>query len=106
LDYGREEGVFARIELTGKDKYYFSDSHNEISDPYQLLNGHIGYNFGNWSIKLWGRNILDTRYATRGFYFGLEPIWNEELQDHEYPDKKYVSYGDPAHFGVTMEYGF
>ncbi len=105
LDYGKEEGMFARLELTGKDKFYYSDSHNEISDPYQLLNGHVGYNFGNWSIKMWGRNILDTRYTTRGFYFGLEPIWNEELQDHEYPDKKYVSYGDPAHFGVTMEYG-
>jgi outer membrane receptor protein involved in Fe transport len=106
LDYKMDYGIFSRLEYSGKDKFYFSDSHNEISNPYQLLNGHVGYNFGKWSIKFWGRNFLDQRYATRGFYFGLEPIWNEELQDHEYPDKKYVSYGDPAHFGMTVEYKF
>jgi hypothetical protein len=106
VNYGGENGLFTRVELLGKDKFYFSDSHNEISDLYQLLNGHFGYDFGNWSIKFWGRNILNTRYATRGFYFGLEPIWNEELQDHEYPDKKYVSFGDPVYFGVTVDYNF
>ena len=106
VDYGEDQGLFGQIELSGKDKFYFSDSHNEISEPYQLLNGHIGYGFGPWKVKLWGRNILDTRYATRGFYFGLEPIWNEDLQDHEYPDKKYVSYGDPVHFGLTVDFVF
>jgi len=104
MDYANDKGIFCRLEITGKDKFYFSDSHDEISDPYQLLNGHAGYDFGRWSVKLWGKNILDVRYATRGFYFGLEPIWNEELQDHEYPDKKYVSYGDPVHFGMTVEF--
>jgi outer membrane receptor protein involved in Fe transport len=106
MDFGQDEGIFARVELSGKDKFYFSDSHNEISNPYQLLNGHVGYNFGNWSVKIWGRNILDIRYEIRGFYFGLEPIWNDALQDHEYPDKKYISYGDPEHFGVTVDYNF
>ena len=106
VDFGQDEGIFARVELSGKDKFYFSDSHNEISNPYQLLNGHVGYNFGNWSVKIWGRNILDIRYEIRGFYFGLEPIWNDELQDHEYPDKKYISYGDPEHFGLTVDYNF
>ena len=94
------------MEITGKDKFYYSDSHNKISEPYQLFNGHVGYDFGNWAVKVWGRNILDERYATRGFYFGLEPIWNEELQDHEYPDRKYISYGDPSQFGMTLDYKF
>ncbi len=106
IDYSRKKGVVGRLEMTGKDQFYFSDSHNEMSRPYQLVNGHIGYQFNHYSIKVWGRNIFDTRYATRGFYFGLEPVWNEELQEHEYPDKRYVSYGDPAYFGVTVEYGF
>ena len=106
LDYENEKGHFGKLELTGKDKFYFSDSHDEISEPYQLFNGHFGYSFGPWSVKIWGRNILDARYATRGFYFGLEPIWNEDLQDHEYPDRKYVSFGDPAHFGLTLDFTF
>jgi len=106
VNYENEHGLFGKLELTGKDKFYFSDSHDEISDPYQLLNGRIGYRFGPWSVKIWGRNILDTRYATRGFYFGLEPIWNDELQDHEYPDKKYISFGDPVQFGLTLDFVF
>ena len=31
---------------------------------------------------------------------------NEALQDHEYHDKKYVSFGDPVYFGVTVDYNF
>ena len=106
VNYKNKYGLFAHLNFSAKDEFYFSDSHNEISEPYQLLNGHIGYDFGNWSVRVWGKNILDVRYATRGFYFGLEPIWNEELQDHEYPDRKYISYGDPAHFGMTLDYEF
>ncbi|HJL74112.1 MAG TPA: TonB-dependent receptor, partial [Candidatus Marinimicrobia bacterium] len=106
INYRNKYGLFAHLNFSAKDEFYFSDSHNEISEPYQLLNGHIGLDFGNWSVRAWGKNILDVRYATRGFYFGLEPIWNEEFQYHEYPDKKYVSFGDPANFGVSVDYSF
>jgi len=49
-------------------------------------------------VKMWGRNILDERYAIRGFYFGLEPP--------NYDDKLYVSWGDPRHFGLMIEFNF
>ena len=68
------EWTLRQIGNDGKGQILFSDSHNEISEPYQLLNGHVGYDFGNWSVKVWGRNIIDAHYATKGFYFGLEPI--------------------------------
>ena len=105
-NYLHSSGLFTDVEYTGKDEYYFSDSHNQKSDAYQLLNLTMGYSFNKWSISLWGKNILDTRYATRGFYFGNEPIWNEEESKHEYPDKLYVSYGDPLQYGVTVKYHF
>ena len=66
----------------------------------------MGYATDRWTAQLWLQNALDEPYQVRGFYFGLEPVWNEELQAHEYPDRKYVSFGDPAHFGLTAEYGF
>jgi len=106
VNYEKDKGLFALARICGKDKFYFSDSNDNKSEPYYLLSGQLGYKFGDLSVKIWGKNIFDQRYATRGFYFGLEPIWNEELQDHEYPNKKYVSFGDPAHFGVTMDYRF
>ncbi|MDP6937053.1 MAG: TonB-dependent receptor, partial [Candidatus Marinimicrobia bacterium] len=84
--------------VSAKDSYYFSDSHNQKSDAYQLLDAHIDYFRDNWGISLWGKNILDTRYAVRGFYFGLEPP--------NYEDKLYVHWGDPAQYGVTLKYQF
>ena len=95
-DYNRPSGLFARLELTAKAEFYYSDSHDKMSGAYQLVNGHIGYRRGQWAVKLWGRNILDERFATRGFYFGLEPP--------NYEDKLYVSWGDPRHFGVTLAF--
>ncbi|MBH31362.1 MAG: hypothetical protein CMG71_05145 [Candidatus Marinimicrobia bacterium] len=95
-NYNQPSGLFVRMELIAKDEFYYSESHDQMSGAYQLFNGHIGYRRGSWAVKLWGRNLLDERYATRGFYFGLEPP--------DYEDKLYVSWGDPRHFGVTLEF--
>ena len=93
-DYDHLSGVFAQLELTAMDKFFFSDSHDQVSDPYQLVNGRVGYRWDQWKITLWGRNLLDERYAVRGFFFGLEPpLWN---------DKLYKSYGDPRQWGVSL----
>ena len=86
------------MNVTGKDKFYFSDSHNLQSEPYQLANINVNYNWDNWSISAWGKNILDTRYAVRGFYFGLEPP--------NYEDKLYVHWGDPVQYGLSLSYQF
>lgn len=89
---------FFRVELEGKDGFYFSDSHDQQSNPYELLNLQIGYQRETWSITLWGRNVLDESYDTRGFYFGLEPP--------DYPTRLWTMKGDPAQFGVTYRQSF
>ena len=94
IDYENNLGLYFHAELIGKDEFYFSDSHDEISDGYQLINSHVGYIRGSWSLKFWGRNILDKRYTNRGFYFGLEPP--------SYANKLYVSWSDPMHYGLTV----
>jgi len=85
--------------LSGKDAFYFSESHDERSSPYTL--GSIRGRFEiseKMEFSLWIENLTDTRYATRGYYFGLEPP--------AYTDKLYLTYGDPRHVGVTMRYTF
>ena len=83
---------------TYKSEYYFSDSHNNNSEPYSLTNITIGKSFRQFDMKLWVRNILDKRYAVRGFYFGLIPP--------EYKDELWLSYGDPRQLGLTIDYNF
>ena len=89
---------FCLVQMSFKDEYYFSDSHNQKSKPYTLLNINIGKSFGKTMVKLWIRNALDERYTTRGFYFGLIPP--------TYPDQLWKSYGDPKQIGVTIDYTF
>ena len=96
--YRDRTGLFGRLELSAMDEFYFSDSHNQKSDPYQLVNGNIGYGGQSWTVTVWARNLLDERYAVRGFFFGLEPP--------DYADKLYVTYGDPRQFGLTLTTSF
>ena len=98
LDYEGLSGISASWGVTFKNDYYFSDSHNEKSEPYSLVNFTVGKSYRGLSIKFWGRNILDERYAVRGFHFGLIPP--------EYRDQAYFSYGDPIQFGMTLDHRF
>lgn len=90
----RDRGVQGSLAFTAMDAFFFSDSHDQRSDAYSLWHGRVGYRGEGWSVSLWGRNLLDARYAVRGFYFGLEPP--------AYEDTLYVSYGDPRQVGVTL----
>ena len=98
-EYRDRSGLFGRLELSAVDEFYFSDSHDEKSEAYQLLNGRLGFDWNGWTITAWGRNILDERYAVRGFYFNLDP--RDEVKD-----MRYITYGDPRQFGVTLSAGF
>jgi len=96
FDWRDKSGLFARTGMTYKDTYYFSDSHNQISDSYFLINLSFGKTIGAATITFWARNIFDKRYAIRGFYFGLIPP--------DYPDELWLSYGDPRQIGLTFNY--
>lgn len=95
-DFGR--GFYAGVGVGGKDKFFYDDSHDQKSDPFTLLNAHVGYQTTNWKIEIWGRNLSDERYGTRGFFFGLEPP--------NFEAKEYVQLGDPRMVGVTVSYGW
>ena len=96
-DFG--DGFYARIEAEGKDAFYFSDSHDQQSDSYELFNASFGYQSVRWDITLWARNLTDEDYATRGFYFGNDPR-------KFYADEEYVQYGEPRVFGANATYRF
>jgi outer membrane receptor protein involved in Fe transport len=96
--YHHLNGFFARIDVTGKDGFYYSDSHNQQSDSYTLTNIKLGYKKDRWSAYLWGNNVFDKNYGTRGFFFGLEPP--------NYEEKLYLQFGNPRHLGVSFDYEF
>ena len=96
IDFGR--GFFSRIEETGRDAFYFDDSNNQRSNPYNLFNATVGYEKGGWKVLIWSRNLFNQSYAVRGFFFGNEPP--------NYENKLYVQQGDHRTFGATVSYSF
>ena len=97
LGYLRED-LYVNIVNTYKSEYYFSDSHDYESSPYNLTNISVGYYFNNIEIKLWVRNLFNKVYETRGFYFGLKPP--------NFDDELFKSFGDPRQSGLSFDYNF
>ncbi len=88
-----------QASISGKDKFYFSESHDQVSKPYSVVNLGMTYRWSpSLNFSLFADNLLDTRYATRGFYFGLEPP--------NYNEKLYLTYADPRHLGLSVKYRF
>lgn len=96
--YRNPNGVFARLDATAKDAFYFDVSHDQRSTAYELVNVRVGYEAEQWLVSIWARNLFDRDYAVRGFYFGNEPP--------DFPNTLYTRLGDPRQVGVTIERRF
>ena len=96
--YTHPSGLFARVDISARDEFYFDVSHDQRSDPYQLVNARIGFESGNWLLQLWARNLFDENYAVRGFYFSQEPP--------DFPPTLYTRLGDPRQIGLSIEAKF
>ncbi len=98
FDFGR--GFFLRLEVEGKDEFYFSDRHNAQADSYELVHGRLGYSRDSWSVALWGRNLTDEDYQVRGFGgFGNDPR-------NDYAVEDYFQLGEPRMVGVDLSFSF
>lgn len=98
-EYYFAPGWTFRANIEGKDEFYYSNSHNSKSHSYAITNASIDYRQQNWKVSLWGRNLFDKDYYTRGFYFGNDPRDN-------YANHTYVQYGDPRVVGLTFTYDY
>jgi len=93
-----DRGLFARLDATARDAFYFDVSHNQKSQSYGLLHARAGFEGDNWVVQFWARNLTDEHYVVRGFYFGNEPP--------DFPPTLYMRLGDPRQVGVTIERRF
>ncbi len=94
---------YVRLEIEGKDGFYFSESHNEKSDAFNLLNLNATYNFNNVSVSLWGKNLTDEGVETRGFYFSHD-FGNDPRKF--YAPEPYTQKGAPRTIGLSASLEF
>tara|TARA_B110000967_G_scaffold201653_1_gene239266 strand:- start:86 stop:2227 length:2142 start_codon:yes stop_codon:yes gene_type:complete len=98
--YQVNDSLSVSINVEGKDKFYLSSSHNEQSQPYELINARINYALAGWELSLWGRNLTDKDVIVRGFGgFGNDPR-------KFYATEAYYQFGEPRMFGVSGQYDF
>lgn len=94
-NYQTPNGWYLRIEVEGRDDFFFSDSHASKSQSFELLHAALGYESERWSAKLWGRNLTDEDVAVRGFFFGNDPRDN-------YTPRVFSQLGEPARVGLSI----
>jgi len=100
INYNFNENIFINFNIESKDEFYFSDRHGSKSDSYTLLNFLIGYKINTWEINLFGKNLTDEDYQTRGFgSFGNDPR-------KFYITEPYNQYAAPRVIGVSGKKSF
>lgn len=99
VNYDINLSYYVNVQLEGKDKYFFSNSHNIQSDSQRLLHLTGGYIGEQFEVSIWVRNLQDEDYQVRGFYFGNNPLkgWVKE---------SYYQLGEPRTFGISVRYNF
>ncbi len=102
VTYRDPRGPFARLDVTGMGSYYFDLPPNwTTSTRYGLVNGRAGWRTGRWEASVWGRNLLNKRYAVRGFYFSDTP---QDFLADPAVNRLYTQLGDPRAWGVDLSY--
>ncbi len=96
--YRHPNGMFLRLDLSAKDAFYFDVSHDQKSEAYSLANARLGFESDRWTAQVYVRNLFDTEYAVRGFFFGNEPP--------DFPSTLYLRQGDPRQIGFTVDLNF
>lgn len=95
LNYNADSGIFGSIALAGRDAYFESNSHIQKRDAVAIVNASAGYQFENWRVSVWSKNLFDEKYASRAFYF-----------DNGEGDRRYEALANPVQIGTTISYQF
>lgn len=95
LNYNSDSGFFGSASLSGRDSYFESNGNTQQRDAVTLVNASVGYQFENWRVSIWSKNLLDEQYASRVFYF-----------DNGDGERRYEALADPLQFGATLSYTF
>ena len=102
LTYQLSDALSVRFENEAKDEFYFSDSHDEKAKAYVLWHAKLAYDKPTYSLAVYGRNLTDQDYETRGFG-GFN---NDALSTAPDDEGRYVQYGEPLTYGIEGKFYF
>ena len=96
----------ATLEIEGKDKFYYSDSHNYQSQAYALINARLAYTSNNYEITAFINNAANKDYGVRGFDFSIWE-WDQDPRSGDgYDELEYQQLGAPKVIGLSVRAEF
>jgi iron complex outermembrane receptor protein len=102
VQYDLTKKLTATLEFEGKDKFYYSDSHNFQSQAYNLVNARLAYHANGYQLTAYINNATDKDYGVRGF-FG----WDADPREGEgFDEQSYQQLGAPKVIGLSLRTDF
>ena len=102
VQYDLSEKLTATIEIEGKDKFYYSDSHNFQSQAYKLVNARLAYQTNGYQVTAYINNATDKDYGVRGF-----SGWDADPRSGEgFDEQSYQQLGAPKVIGLSLRADF
>ena len=104
VQYAFTDKLSAILEVEGKDKFYYSDSHNYQSQAYKLVNARLAYQANGYTLTAYINNATDKEYGVRGFDF---TGWDQDPRSGEgYDDVQFQQLGAPKVIGLSVQADF
>jgi len=102
VDYALTEQLSAALEVQGKDKFYYSDSHSYQSQAYSLLNARLTYLKQGYKLALYGNNLTNKEFGVRGF-----AGWDADPRSGAgFDETEFQQLGAPRTFGLSVQLEF
>ncbi|MGB1333680.1 MAG: TonB-dependent receptor domain-containing protein, partial [Porticoccaceae bacterium] len=102
VQYAISDNLTATIEVEGKDKFYYSDSHNFQSQAYKLVNARLAYQANGYQITAFINNAANKDYGVRGF-----AGWDADPRSGEgYDETQFEQLGAPKVIGLSVRADF
>jgi iron complex outermembrane receptor protein len=101
-NYAFNEKLSITLEVEGKDKFYYSDSHNYQSQAYTLINARLAYATHNYKISAFINNVANKDYGVRGF-----AGWDADPREGDgYDETEFQQLGAPRVIGISARANF
>ena len=76
VEYRGLNGLYGRCDINGYGEMYFDKANQFKRDAYDLVNVKLGYETEDFDLYLYGKNIFDKVYDSKGYYNGFFTIYS------------------------------
>ena len=86
-------GIVSRVDYNRTGTIYFADENVGYQPTYDTVDAQIGLEADRWSVTLWGRNVLDERYASSVYMRSISPAIYGRLDIDAMQNEPGATYG-------------